>query len=358
LGKEAVSGKECYPCLLTAGDMLKTLKWPGFNPKSAAFFMPTGTGPCRFGQYAHFHRRILDEWGYPEIPIFSPNQDGEYYEKLGMVANDFILWAWRGLVAVDVLEELLRQTRPYENKKREADRVYKHYLEEVCFYLRSKMEPLPLLAQAVMDFRKIKLELDKPIVGVVGEIYLRSNPFANENLVRQLEALGAEVKLPPMEEWIFYTNHTALLRAWRSSYLKRTLRLLSVTIIQHKEQWRFREKAKPVLKYNHEPLILQLLHWARPYLHPAFEGEAVLTIGKAIDFLKKEAQGIINVMPFTCMPGSIAQSIFSRVQREKNAFPCLHLSFDGQEQTNTQTRLEAFMYQVKQRYSQLKADKL
>jgi len=40
--------------------------------------------------------------------------------------------------------------------------------------------------------------------------------------------------------------------------------------------------------------------------------------------------------------------VFTRLQREKRNFPCLHLAFDGQEQTNTQTRLEAFMHQVKE----------
>ncbi len=349
LGRQVVSGKECYPCLLTAGDMIKTLKRSDFDSKHAAFFMPTGSGPCRFGQYAYFHRRVLDRLGYKEISIFSPDQSGEHYEKLGMIANDFILWAWRGLVVVDILEKLLRQTRPYEKRPGEADRLYQQYLNKLCLYLKNKQEPLPLLQQAVNDFWAIKdHRLRKPVVGVVGEIYLRSNPFANENLVRRLEALGVEVCLPPMGEWIFYTNHTALIRAWRQRYIKKALRLLITTILQHKEEWRFLKQAKNNSRHAQEPLILQLLHWAKPYLHPAFEGEAVLTIGKTIDLLRKGAAGIINVMPFTCMPGTIAQAVLTRLQKLKGNFPCLHLAFDGQEQTNTQTRLEAFVHQVYQ----------
>ncbi len=349
LGRQVVSGKECYPCLLTAGDMLKVIQSREFDPKHAAFFMPTGTGPCRFGQYAYFHRRVLDRLGYKEIPILSPNQGGEHYEMLGMVANDFILWAWRGLVAVDVLEKLLRQTRPYEERPGEAEKLYQQYLKAICYYLKNKKEPLPILKKAVEDFFNITLNHNaKPIVGIVGEIYLRSNHFANENLVRRLEALGVEVWLPPMGEWIFYTNHTALIRSWRERYVKRALKLLITTLIQHKEEWRFIRNVRNYLKYSHEPLVLQLLHWAKPYLHPAFEGEAVLTIGKTIDFLRKGARGIINVMPFTCMPGNIAQAILVKLQREKGGFPCLHLAFDGQEQTNIQTRLEAFVHQVYQ----------
>ena len=166
--------------------------------------------------------------------------------------------------------------------------------------------------------------------------------------MRRLEALGVEVWLPPMGEWISYTNHTALIRAWRQRYIKKTLRLLITTLIQHKEEWRFLKQVKDTLRHVYEPLILQLLHWAKPYLHPAFEGEAVLTIGKTIDLLRKGVAGIINVMPFTCMPGTIAQAVLTRLQRLKGNFPCLHLAFDGQEQTNIQTRLEAFVHQVYQ----------
>ncbi|MDL1973167.1 MAG: hypothetical protein LWW78_08015, partial [Deltaproteobacteria bacterium] len=64
----------------------------------------------------------------------------------------------------------------------------------------------------------------------------------------------------------------------------------------------------------------------------------------------KGAVGIINVMPFTCMPGTIVQAILKRVKEEHGNFPCLNLIFDGQGKTNIQTRLEAFMHQVQQFY--------
>jgi len=56
---------------------------------------------------------------------------------------------------------------------------------------------------------------------------------------------------------------------------------------------------------------------------------------------------IINVLPFTCIPGNIVNASSKRI-REEYKIPWLNLAFDGLEQGTTETRLEAFMYQAKQ----------
>ena len=61
----------------------------GVYARKSAFFMPSGTGPCRFGQYNVFHRLVLDNAGYKDVPIFSPVQDTTFYSDLGIVGKDF-----------------------------------------------------------------------------------------------------------------------------------------------------------------------------------------------------------------------------------------------------------------------------
>ena len=85
----------------------------------------------------------------------------------------------------------------------------------------------------------------------------------------------------------------------------------------------------------------------RPYIHESFEGEAILSVGKSIDFIHKGASGIINAMPFTCMPGTISSAIMKLIQK-KYGVPVLNVAYDGQGLTNITTRLEAFMHQVKE----------
>jgi predicted nucleotide-binding protein (sugar kinase/HSP70/actin superfamily) len=87
---------------------------------------------------------------------------------------------------------------------------------------------------------------------------------------------------------------------------------------------------------------------AKPYLDSSFEGEAILSIGKSIDFAERGASGVVNIMPFTCMPGTIVSTLLKRYREENSNIPILNMAYDGQEQTNTLTRLEAFMFQAKE----------
>jgi predicted nucleotide-binding protein (sugar kinase/HSP70/actin superfamily) len=74
----------------------------------------------------------------------------------------------------------------------------------------------------------------------------------------------------------------------------------------------------------------------------------VLSVGKSIEFVERGASGVVNVMPFTCMPGTIVHAILKRYREMHHNIPFLNMAYDGQEQTNSRTRIEAFMFQVSQ----------
>ena len=74
--------------------------------------MPSGRGPCRFGQYHRFHRMVLDEHGFENVPIYAPNQDDKLYQELDIVGGKFSRLGWRAIVATDLLVKMLhRQDR-------------------------------------------------------------------------------------------------------------------------------------------------------------------------------------------------------------------------------------------------------
>ncbi len=117
--------------------------------------------------------------------------------------------------------------------------------------------------------------------------------------------------------------------------------------IQRKDEHRMEEIFSEYLRYGREPLIRQVINDASPYIDESFEGEAILSVGKSIDFIRKGASGIINAMPFTCMPGTISSAVMKLIQN-KYGVPVLNIAYDGQGLTNITTRLEAFMHQVKE----------
>ena len=89
-----------------------------FDPEASAFFMPSGRGPCRFGQYHRLHRMVLDEHGFDNVPIYAPNQDEKLYKELNIVGGKFSRLGWRAIVSTDLLVKMLHGIRPYEEQCR------------------------------------------------------------------------------------------------------------------------------------------------------------------------------------------------------------------------------------------------
>ncbi len=102
------------------------------------------------------------------------------------------------------------------------------------------------------------------------------------------------------------------------------------------------------LDSTHEPATADVLELAEPYVDRSFEGEAIMTVGKAIDFARKGLSGIVAVMPFTCMPGTISEALMKRVREDEDELPFLNMVYDGFEQSTARTRLEAFMFQARE----------
>jgi len=355
IGRRYVSGKECYPCAITTGDMVKKAMSKDFNPDRAVFFMPSGAGPCRFGQYNIFHRLVLDEIGFNKVPILSPNQDESFYKALGMIGKDFTKHAWRGIIAIELLVKCLHETRPYEAHKGETDELYKEYLKKIRGALRSSNGAMPELFR---DMRKSFSEVERtgekrPLIGIIGEIFVRHNVFANENLIRKVEELGGEAWLAPIEEWIYYVNLMGLRKSLvklRSEWftMKLTEDLLRTVLTRYVQKNIEHNYSKPFtgfLKTLKEPSTSDILKNASPYLHDSFEGEAVLSMGKAVDFVKHGASGIISAMPFGCMPGTIVSALLKGLKRDSD-IPSLSVAYDGVETTCSGIQLEAFMHQA------------
>ncbi|MEW6679715.1 MAG: acyl-CoA dehydratase activase-related protein, partial [bacterium] len=348
-GRKYTLGRECYPAIVTTGDMVKFTKRSDFNPKEAAFFMGGSSGPCRFGQYSMLQRFVLDSLGYKDTPIYAPNQAKNFFKDLSMVGKDFEPLAWAGIVAIDILEKALYETRPYEKEKGITEGIYKEYVKKVCEAIKQKKDLLPVMKEAASAFSKIPVyPKDKPEIGLVGEFFVRANKFSNENVIKKVEALGGEVWSAPVNEWFLYRNfrrnmHSLLTNDY-ACFIKTSIK----NLYQVKTEVKLSHPFHHLLRSIGEPSTSEVLEFARPYLHHSFEGEAIMSIGKAIDFVKKGLCGIINTIPFTCMPGTIATAILKSVSEDNKGLPILTIAYDGLSSANTDMRLEAFIHQASQ----------
>ena len=357
-GRQYTTGKECLPCAITIGEMLRTLDAESEGDKSA-FFMPGGCGPCRFGMYNCLQRMVLGQIGRPDVTILSPNQDNNFYREFarslkGVSATVLLKDFWKAAVGLDLLHKALLRARPYADDAAAADALYRRLREEWCGQIEKRRSVKDLAAfmedaggrLAAMPSNRAQC---KPRIGVVGEIYVRSHPFTNNEVVRRLEELGAVCELASFAEWVYYVNATNMINARRRGHYREWVG----TWVQNTVQRAIEKRLAKPLERRFGPLaegpIAQVIDPARPYIDPAFEGEAVLSVGKMVELHHHGFGGVVNVMPFSCMPSTVVATQTARLSADCDGMPILNLSFDGQEDAALTTRLEAFVEQVRQR---------
>ncbi|MGD1043250.1 MAG: acyl-CoA dehydratase activase [Sedimentisphaerales bacterium] len=364
-GRAYTTGKECLPCAITNGEMLNVLSRDGVKPENAAFFMPGASGPCRFGLYHCMGRLILKQAGVDEAIIISPNQDSNFYGQLvsnfdgsttaittgGTGLGTFMKDIWTAVVGIDLLHKLVLRLRPYAIEPKQAQEVYekchRQWVEHV--EKRSRLSDMVrLCGQFADEFAKIKLDksVHKPRIGIVGEIYVRNHPFANLNIIRRLEELGAACDLAPLAEWVYYTNFTRSEMAKRRGQIKNLFSNTIQNFFQHRIERALAQPMEKKFGKLAEHPIRHVIDLAKPYIDESFEGEAILSIGKIVEYHQDGLGGVVNVMPFTCMPSTIVNTQTRRLSADCGEMPILNLSFDGQEDATLTTRLEAFVEQV------------
>jgi hypothetical protein len=106
--------------------------------------------------------------------------------------------------------------------------------------------------------------------------------------------------------------------------------------------------AEPGLRRPHESSSGAMARDIRPFYDATLGTEAVLSMGRAVDYGRQGAHGLLNVLPFSCMPGQIVGAMATRIRGGLQQIPWLDLHYDAQKETNLRTRLEAFMFQVHQ----------
>ncbi len=342
LGGRYTSGEECFPERLTLGDTLKVVREPGARPEKLAFFMPTAPGPCRFGQYAPFLRRVLDSVGAQDALVFSPSS-GSGYDEIGGDGQEIQRAAWRGITTADILRKALLRVRPYENEPGAADAVYEESISQACEVLRNHggetkaclTELRVVMERAARRFGSIPgRDESRLLIGVVGEIFCRLNTFSNEDLIRKLEDQGAEGWISDITEWVYYTNleqRTKWIPYSGKRLSKKMLTAYIKDIFQHRDEHTLAEPFHALFVDREEPAkISTITDFAEPYL-PAegVYGEMVLNAGKAVYLWSKGCDGIVDISPFTCMNGIVSEAIYPKISRDHDGIPIRTFYFDG-----------------------------
>jgi len=250
---------------------------------------------------------------------------------------------WRAFLAADFLWKAACKVRPYEMESGGTDRVVAEEITSLARILEERGDIRPAFAEAVRRVASIPVKAagTRPLVGVVGEIYVRCNPFSNDHVIRAIERYGGEAWLAPTSEWIIYT---AALQQWRARSRPLHLPQLLAAYLKNqfilREEHEFQSLAAPFLDDRREPDMKEILAEGRRFVPMNFAGESILTLGRAVHFARGGAALIVNVAPFGCMPGTITSALCREIQAQTRV-PIVSLFYDGEPGMNQ--RLEVFL---------------
>ncbi|MCX7031953.1 MAG: hypothetical protein NTU62_17790, partial [Spirochaetes bacterium] len=349
LGRRHTSSRECFTMICTTGSFLKKLEEPGVDPGRVSFFMPRHTGPCRFGQYHKLQRIILERIGCGDAEIVSPTNRTSYADFSR--GPRFRLLVWKALVAADLLGRMRQEHRATELEEGAAEAAYRRALGDLVSAVeRGGREVLDVVQAAADSFAALPSTPPgrRPVVAVVGEIFMRDNPFCSGFLVRRLEALGLETIMAPVREWI----QASSLRYRRESAWRREpggiVTALVQGFVQNLMAERIERRFHGAVNPRHIVPVERILELAAPYVHRDYGGDPPLAFGAASALAQEGISGVANILPFTCLPGTIVMSVAAAFRRDHRGIPWVDVAWDGQEDVGLQTRLEAFAYQARE----------
>jgi predicted CoA-substrate-specific enzyme activase len=326
LGRRYTSGKECIPVTLTLGSLLARMEESKDTDQVFSFFMPTASGPCRFGAYNVLQKIVIERLGLQRRVGFWSPIDDDYFEGMD---DGFSALVFCGFMASDLLLAGLYDTRPVEREKGAAEEVFEYYHQEILKQLEKAGKGdlsagaalsqvlsghlfgiKPLLERAAKAFKKVKTERQIPTVLVVGELYVRCDPFANGFVIRKLEERGIRGRFAAFNEWLEYTDYQDVQKTkipeYASSFLQATIQ--NVT---------YRTMAE-VLGWPPRTTVQDQLVAGGQYIREQLSGEAILTIGGPIhEWAEGHIDGAVSVGPLECMPNKIAEAQFFHIAEEQ-----------------------------------------
>jgi predicted nucleotide-binding protein (sugar kinase/HSP70/actin superfamily) len=292
---------------------------------------------------------VLDRLGLAQVPIFSLNQSSEAFGQLPGLRLGVQIYS--ALVAVNELERLAREIRPFEVSPGSADKAYAQSLAEVCGALEAGRSPARALRAAAERF--IAVETDdcpRPRILVVGETYVRMQPFANCDVVRKIEALGGEAIVPTFLEWVHHVTRCMRIFTRESRQTLKRLATGASEWLMRRIERRLGRALATAFREKEPPSVETLWENARRAGFVPFFGDASLGLGLAIEMAERGIDGVVNVMPFTCIPGSVARSQLARAARFLGGVPVLDVEFDGRGGDLLRDELEMFMDQARERH--------
>ena len=323
-GLKNVHNDACYPALLVIGQFMDALNSGKYDINKTALLITQTGGGCRASNYIHLLRKALDK-KYPQVPVVSLNFSGLEKDSAFRVTGGVFIKLLHAVLYGDLRMTCYNKCRAYEVNKGDSRKMLDKWENRLGNIFRKKerkyLRTKKIYRDILNDFASIELSSEKKIrVGIVGEIYVKYSPLANNYLEDFLISEGCEPVVPSLLEFVMYCaagafndadiydNHTKKSIAFKLGY-KLIYAKQKELIKVMKEQGSF----EPLHDFEH------LRKLADKYINQGVVmGEGWLIPAEMAALAQSGVENIICTQPFGCLPNHIVAKGMSRAIKEDN----------------------------------------
>lgn len=341
----------CYPATIVVGSILRALKSGKYPLDETAVIITQTGGQCRASNYYSLIKNAMVAAGFASVPVvslaigpgLSNRQPGFVvpWRRLAGITVETLLYA-------DCIAKLYYPASVRERVPGTADQLRRKYLclAEPFVEAGDGRGLRRLLREAVAEFtRATDATLERTVVGIVGEIYVKYNSFSNKHVAAWLRERGVEV-VPPSLVGFFSTSLVAQ-RVNRQQHLRRETTSPLVYGLVHRylnsRQRAYDRICRPFPLYRPFTDIDENARLASRVIHLAANfGEGWFLPGEICHLAEHGVSRVVSLQPFGCIANHIiSKGIEKQIKQLYPRMNLLFLDFDSStSEANIYNRLK------------------
>ena len=351
IGLKYINNDACYPAIIVVGQLMSALLSGKYDVNKTAVIISQTGGGCRATNYIGYLRKALIDAGMKQVPILSLNASDMERQPGFKLTKSFLHRMIQAVVYGDALMQCVLAMRPYEINPGSADALCDYWVKK----LRERITKANIfqyskyIKNIIEDFDNLPVDKSKPKprVGVVGEIYVKFHPSANNHINELIEKEGGEVVTSGLLDFFLYCAMDSTYRAkhldgtWLSGFFGSLAR-------EALELYRL-PYAKAVAASKHfDPLqrMTKVAKEAAHYIDLGNQcGEGWFLTGDMIDLIEKGAKQVVCLQPFGCLPNHVSGK--GMVKTLSEAYPDVRIaaivSDPGSSAVNQANRLKLLL---------------
>ena len=354
-GLKNVHNDACYPALLVIGQFMDALKSGKYDPDKTALMITQTGGGCRASNYIHLLRKAVDR-NFPQVPVVSLNFSGLEKDSAFKITAGMFLKMIYAIMYGDLLMTCYNKCRTYELNKGDSEKVLSKWERRIGNMFRKNSKfflKLEKISTDILDdFGNIKLSDVKKIrVGIVGEIYVKYSPLANNHLEDFLISEGCEPIVPALLDFVMYCASGTFndAKIYDNGNINSGIYYIGYEIMYHfqKKLIRIMEKHGKFEPFHDFEYLRKL---ADKYINQGVVmGEGWLIPAEMGALSQSGVQNIICAQPFGCLPNHIVAKGMSRAIKQDNPeVNIVAVDYDpGATRVNQENRIKLMLANAK-----------